>query len=440
MAEVAQNGVTLGVPKPMQPIGTPGLKQWGAVREEFLQELSGPQGVQTYKKMRDNSPIIGAILFATEMLVRPVGWSCTPADESQQALELAAFARHCLFDDCLHTWYVRLSDILSMLPFGWALMEWTLKRRQGPHRDPWRSSSATDGRLGFADIGLRAQDTLAGWVFNDRDEVTAMVQQPPQGGAPVQIPRAKTLLFRPTSYKSNPEGRSILRTAYRPWYNLTQIENIEGIGIERDLAGLPVVKVPPEVMAGRNADAGTAAGAEARVIYQQYEQLAVNIRQNEQAGIVFPLVYDQEGHELYKLELLSSGGRRNFDTDTVIKRYELRIAQSVLADMILVGHEQVGSYALASSKTNLFATALGGYLDAIADVFQQEALPVLWQANGLPLALMPTVDHGDVEHVDIKELSEAIKNMAQAGFAVEDLERPVRLKMGLPAPEEEAMK
>jgi hypothetical protein len=186
------------------------------------------------------------------------------------------------------------------------------------------------------------------------------------------------------------------------------------------------------VMAGRS----PGASAEARMVYQQYEQLAVNIRQNEQSGIVFPLVYDMDGHELYKVELLSTGGRRQFDTDTIIKRYELRIAQSVLADMILVGHEQVGSYALASSKTNLFATALGGYLDAMSDVFQQEALPVLWQANGLPLALMPHVEHGDVEHVDIKELSEAIKNMAQAGFDVTDLDRPVRLKMGLPAPEE----
>jgi hypothetical protein len=62
---------------------------------------------------------------------------------------------------------------------------------------------------------------------------------------------------------------------------------------------------------------------------------------------------------------------------------------------------------------------------------------VLWEVNGLPLDLMPTVSHGDVEHVDVKELSEAVKNLAQAGFAVEDLERPVRLKMGLPAPEEE---
>lgn len=427
------NGVSLRVAESMKPIGTPGLLQWGGyIREELLSELTGPAGVRTYKRMRDNSPIIGAILFAVEMLLRPVGWSCTPADESEQAFELAAFAKHALFDDCLTTWHARLSDILSMLTFGWALCEWTLKRRQGPKTDPWLSSGATDGRLGFADIGLRSQDSLLEWVFNERDEVMAMRQQPPAGGAVVTIPRAKTLLFRPLAYKSNPEGRSILRTAYRAWYNLTHIENIEGIGIERDLAGLPVVKVPPSLLAPD-------ASAEARALLDTYKRLATSIRRDEQEGIVFPLVYDAEGNELYKLELLSTGGRRQFDTDAIIKRYELRIAQSVLADMILVGHEQVGSYALASSKTNLFATALGGYLDAMGDVFQMEALPVLWQVNGLPLALMPTVSHGDVEHVDIKELSEAIKNMSQAGFDVSDLDRPVRLKMGLPAPEEEDM-
>ena len=45
-----------------------------------------------------------------------------------------------------------------------------------------------------------------------------------------------------------------------------------------------------------------------------------------------------------------TGGRRQFDTDTIIKRYELRIAQSVLADMILIGHEAVGSYALSQQQ------------------------------------------------------------------------------------------
>lgn len=431
MAEPGTVNGTTPVRDAFRPVGTPALRQAGGyIREDLLPELSGPSGVRIYKQMRDDSPIVGAILFSIEMLLRPVPWSCRPVDESEEAARLAAFAHQALFIDCRTPWYARLSDILSMLPFGWSYHEWTLKRRQGYHRDSWRSSQSSDGLLGFADIGLRSQDSLLHWEFDDQDEVLAMVQQPPYGGPVVTIPRAKSLLFRPLSYKSSPEGRSILRTAYKSWYFVNHITNIEGIGIERDLAGLPVIKVPIELTDPQASDAAKAA-------YRQFQETAVGIRQNERAGIVFPLVYNQDGHELYKLELLSSGGRRQFDTGAVIQRHELRMAQSVLADMILLGHEQVGSYALASSKTNLFATALGGYLHAIREVLQTEAISVLWQVNGLPRALMPTLEHGDVEHVDLKDLSEAVKNLAQAGFAVEDLERPVRLKMGLPAGDEE---
>lgn len=436
MAE--QNGVVPSlarpqVPTPLAPIGRPGLNQYGGyIREDLLPELTGLAGVRVYKKMRDNSPIVGAILYAVEMLMRPVTWTCTPVDDTLEAARAAAFAHHALFEDCLTSWTTRLSDILSMLPFGWAFCEWTLKRRRGPTRDPWTTSQATDGLLGFADLSLRAQDTLLQWEFDERDQVLAMRQQPPTGPV-VTIPRAKALLFRPTVYKSNPEGRSILRNAYRPWYFVEHIENIEAIGIERDLAGLPIVKVPLEVMQGM------ADGADPmlRQLFDSYKALATRIKRNEQEGVVFPQVYDQDGHELYKLELLTSGGRRQFDTDTVIKRYELRIAQSVLADMILIGHEAVGSYALASSKTNLLATTLGGYLDVIGEVLTQDALRVLWAVNALNPALLPTLEHGDVEHVDIKEFSEGVKNLAQAGFDVTDLENPVRLKMGLPPTEDQ---
>lgn len=431
MAETGTVNGTTPVRDAFRPVGTPALRQAGGyIREDLLPELSGPSGVRIFKAMRDDSPIVGAILFACEMLLRPVPWLCRPAEDSQDAQRLADFAHHALFTDCRTPWYARLADILSMLPFGWSLHEWTLKRRQGYHRDPWRSSQAADGLLGFADMGLRSQDSLLHWEFDDQDDVLAMVQQPPLGGPVVTIPRTKSLLFRPLSYKSNPEGRSILRNSYRSWYFVKHIENIEGIGIERDLAGLPVIKVPMELTDPQAPEAAKAA-------YESYKKIATTIRQNEQAGVVFPLVYDADGNELYKLELLSSGGRRQFDTTQIIQRHELRIAQSVLADMILLGHEAVGSYALASSKTNLFATALGGYLHAIQEVLQSEALSVLWQVNGLPRALMPRLEHGDVEHVDLKDLSEAVKNLAQAGFQVEDLERPVRRKMGLPAGEEE---
>ena len=65
----------------------------------------------------------------------------------------------------------------------------------------------------------------------------------------------KCLLFRTQTHKNNPEGRSILRNAYRSWYFKKRIEEIEGVGIERDLAGIPIAYVDPAIMsAGATAD------------------------------------------------------------------------------------------------------------------------------------------------------------------------------------------
>ena len=61
------------------------------------------------------------------------------------------------------------------------------------------------------------------------------------------IPIDKALLFRTKSRKDNPEGRSILRNAYRSWYFKRRIQEVEGIGIERDLAGLPVMYAPADL-------------------------------------------------------------------------------------------------------------------------------------------------------------------------------------------------
>ncbi len=63
-----------------------------------------------------------------------------------------------------------------------------------------------------------------------------------------------------------------------------------------------------------------------------------------------PSMYDDQGHKVFDLVLLSSGGSRQFDTDKIIQRYDQRIAMSILSDFILLGSDRVGSYALGTSK------------------------------------------------------------------------------------------
>jgi hypothetical protein len=42
-----------------------------------------------------------------------------------------------------------------------------------------------------------------------------------------------------------------------------------------------------------------------------------------------------------------------------VNRYDQRILMSVMADFLMLGAEKVGSFALSSDKTDLFAVALG---------------------------------------------------------------------------------
>jgi phage gp29-like protein len=140
----------------------------------------------------------------------------------------------------------------------------------------------------------------------------------------------------------------------------------------------------------------------------------------------------------YKLSLLSSGGRRPIDVNEIIKRYESRIAMSVLGEFVLLGMDSVGSFALSSNKTALFSQALGTYLSGIADVFNTFAIPRLLRMNGYTDAeYYPEMTYSDIETPDINELAGALSGLTAAGILTPDdeLEKWVREYANLPVPE-----
>jgi hypothetical protein len=411
--------------------GTSGLRRAGGyIREDPLVELTGLQGVRKYKEMRDNSPVIGACLYALEMLVRNVKWTISPAGDSAEAKRYAELLKGMLFEDLDMPWALLLSEILSFLPYGWSLFEMVFKRRQGldPPLNPDGTrplpSRFTDGYIGLGKIAPRSQDTLLRWEFDHTGGLLGMHQMDPWMGRHAYLPYEKCLLFRPTSYKNSPEGRSVLRTAYRPFYMVTHIENTEGIGIERDLTGLPVFGTPPQWWLP------SATPTEVAQL-ELVKRLGRNIRQDEQACLVYPLMYDAGGNLLFKFELAAAAGSKAIDTDKIIQRYELRMTQSLLCDLLFLGHEDVGSFALASSKSTTQAMSLGGYLTAVKDEMNRRCIPLLWRLNAFPPALQPTLIHGDVETVDLTELAHFMLSFGRV-FNMQDLENHIRDLAGLP--------
>lgn len=435
------SGTTNGarLPSPMKEVGVSGLKVFsGYVQEEFLTELRGPRGMRVFAEMRDNDATVGALLFAIDLLCRRVAWRVEAAAETPEAEEQAEFLESCLHD-MSSAWADVISEALSMLVFGWSFAEIVYKRRVGPEEsDPSKRSAYTDGKIGLRKLAPRAQETLVRWEMQEDGGIAGWVQQPPAAAAQVFLPIERGLLFRTQARKNNPEGRSILRNAYRSWYILKTLENVEAIGIERELAGLPVVSIPAQYL--------TSTEPKDVLVRQAYEKIAKQLKFNEQGGLVIPsdTFLDVEGSPtaipMVKVELLSTGGQRSIDPDKAIRRHQGNIARAALADFLMLGQGDKGSFALSSNKTDLFLDACQTFLDSIAGVANLHLVPRLWRANGWPAVDLPKLRPGQVKPHDLAGLGDYLQKLAGAGatlFPDEDLDRYVRDAAGLPAPKDE---
>lgn len=388
--------------KTNEEIGSSGLQIFGGVvAEEFLPKLRGTNFIRVMKEMRDNDPIVGAILYGIEKLILQAQWSVDPADGSAAAKREATFIEECM-EDMTMTWPELISEILTMLPFGWAFHEIVYRQRNEAS-----GSKFSDNRYGWHKMPLRAQDTLQKWEMGPNGQTHGMHQQTTTGHY-AYIPLEKALLFRTQAHKGNPQGRSILRNAYRPWYYMNHMEEIEGIGVERDLAGLPVIYLEPSYMADD-------APAWKKAIFDMSKDIVTKLRRDEQEGLVLPSAVDADGNQLIRLELLSAGGARAFDTTGIIERYARRIAMTVLADFILLGHENVGSFALSSDKTDIFAITLDSILRTIRDVFNNYAVPRLLKLNGVDPKLSPTLKYGDLEDRPLEQIITFLQGLTGMG-------------------------
>lgn len=422
---------------PLAELGVTGLKRaTGYVDEEFLPQLRGRKAVGIYKEMSENDPLVGSLLFTVDRLIRNVEWRVEPAGKSKEDAEAAKFVESCM-EDMSHTWNDFISEALSCMVYGWSWHEIVYKRRGGQwSKDSKTRSKYSDGLIGWRKIPIRAQETLLRWVFDETGDTKAMVQLAPPMYKTTVLPIERSLLFRFRQHKGNPEGMSMLRNAYRPWFMKKRLEEFEAIGVERDLAGLPIVKVPAEFLRAKP-------GSDQAKTVEQFKKMVKSVRRDEQEGIVFPMAYDQDTKQpLYSFELMGGGGGRAFNTDGIIKRYEERILMTVLADFILVGHQGTGSYSMHTDKTGIFRTSLNSIAENIADVLNRYAIPRLFATNGWRPENLPKIVPSDVDAPDLTQLSSFMSTLAGTGvtwFPDGSLENFLRDAARLPKLDDEAV-
>lgn len=426
---IANAGNTPGLPvstptetkgPPTASLGISGLRgaATGFLTEEFLPELRVPFGLRQYRELAENVDLIGGILLAMTMLVRSVEWRIDPANDSGKAAEQAEWLKTVLMEECRRPFTDIIEEIFEpMLVFGFKLMEPVYAKREA------------DGSIGLLDIAPRSPETTWRWWFDpkDPDEWKAW-EQVTESGFRAIIPRERLLLFRTQSVNNNPEGRSLLRSSYISYQRLKLLELAEGRQAIR-AAGLVVARVPGKYMAG-------SASPEEKAAYASYVALATDVASDKRSAVVLPSDRDDKGNLYVDLSYLPLDTQRAAVSEAAIERYHQRMAARFLAQWILLGAQKSGgSYALASSQTDVFAVALGGWLKTIATEFNRTLIKRLWALNDFDPALQPVLAHGDLEQLDLGALGGFVQQLTAAGmplFPDPKVENRLRAAAGLP--------
>lgn len=405
----------------MKARGVPGVQySSGYITEEFIRDLRWPRAAKVYQEMSSNDPVIGACLYAIETLVRKVVWK---VDENGAGQEEADFLESCMFDMQEQSWDDFVSEVLSELTYGFSVHEIVYKVRRGPmERDLKFRSQFTDGKIGWQELPRVGQSTLKEWKFDKNGRPEAFIQDTSglAGGdrGDIEIPLYGNLLFKTKSDKNNPEGFSLLRRAYRPWYFKKYLEEIEGIGVERSLAGIPIMQ-PKAGVPLFDPD-----NEEMVELLDWAQNVVTSLRQDKTHGLVIP-----EGWDLH---LLKGENTSNIKVNETIQRYDTRIAICMLADLILLGNDRTGSFAMAETKYDMFLSSLECIVKSICNTLNTQAVPRLFAVNNMSLERLPKITTERIKDATVAELAMLLRSLNIDVTKSEDLFKFLMRSVGGP--------
>jgi hypothetical protein len=419
VAKAAVPNVSVG----MGELSTIGLRvSGGIVYEEANADLAWPQNRVTYNRM-SYDPTIASANTTIKSFIRKTDYEVKVKSEtpSPEQLDQIKLIEECM-DDMDTTFNDVINEAMSFLTYGFSVHEKVFKYRDstGKHK-----SKFTDGKIGWAKLPIRSQDSIWRWIYDNKGRELRYVEQnlalvasnydPDNGGIPfkktqIKIPRKKLLHFRHDVKRNNPEGTSPLKACYIPWQYKAKIEEYEAIGVSRDLGGLPVIQIPPEYMSEDAPD-------DKKAIYEYYKDVIRNLHANEQAGLILPKYVDPESKaDMFTFDLKSVDGGKMYDTDKIISRYENKILMTFLADVLKLGQDASGSFALSDNKTNLLAVGIQSFVEELLQEFNQDLIPQTLAMNGWSLSDdMPTIRIKDLDERNLDDLSKYVQRCVSVG-------------------------
>ena len=404
-------------------IGYSGLKIFdGVVESEMVKDLQYPNSNDTFRKMLLHPAVNSSVSLHKAMVNKATYRFIPPKDASEEELRQTELTES-MFKDMENTLEDVVSEAMTTLDFGFAPLEKIFRRRT---KDS--GSLYDDGLIGIRKLSLRHQQSISKFVFSEDGEKVLGVKQDLtrisdpyhrysslKSKTSVVIPKEKVLLFTVGDNKSNPYGSSPLRNVYLPWKYLQAIEELEANGVAKDLQGLPMFEIPAQFM---NEDATPGQKA----FFEYAKNVVRNVQMNSQSGLVVPMMYDDQGKPMFKFSLLSTEGKKNYDTTKIKEYYRMMIFIGMQADILLMGNTETGSFALGAIKNSLTGTAVEGYLKRIVEVLNQDLIRQIYELNKWNPARRCKIDYEGFSDTDLETFSKGVQRMASVGLVPKTLD------------------
>lgn len=408
--------------------GTIGLKMNnGVVVEEAHAALQWPKSLDTYNRM-SYDPAISSANNTIRAFVRKATYTVKyPEGGETESHKAQIDFIKTLMKDMDTTFADVMGESMSFLKYGFAVHEKVFKYRNDKGKF---KSKYSDGKIGWAKLPIRSQDSIYRWHFDEFGRDLTAVEQNlnmvshnysidgehlhtkfgKNGDGRIKIARKKFMHIRHNTERNNPEGTSPMKACYIPWMYKARIEEFQAIGISRDMGGLPVIYLPPEYMSEDAPD-------DKKAFYLYCQDIINNLQANEQAGMIFPKFVDEHGNDLFTFTLESVNGGKMYDTATIISGYENKILMTYLADVLKLGQDASGSFALSDNKTNLLAVGIQAIVDEVLQEYNRDLIPQTMQMNGFPPidGEYPHIVLDELDEVDIAVLAKAIQQFAAVG-------------------------
>lgn len=400
---------------PTDEIGVGGTAIFGGYIQEHETDstLRGIEKYKTYSNCVANVAIIAAAVRSFLNFVADATWKVeAPEDSGEQGEQLAQQVQDMMHD--MDTPWHRSIRRLAMFKFyGFSILEWIAKRND-------------DGSIGMRDLRARPQITIERWITDKHGRVLGVIQTNPQTGEDIPIPRQKLVYVVDDALSDSPEGLGLLRHLVDSCERLRRFQQLEGFGYEGDLRGIPIGRAPLAEL-DNMVKAKKITKAKAQELLNGLQAFIKNHIKNPSLGIMLDSTpYKQTGENRtpsntpqWDLSLLDGGTYSLAEVAEAISRIQREIARILHVEHMMLGENSAGTRSLSSDKVAAFAQLVDSALTEIVAQMESDWLKPLWELNGWPEELMPSLKVEQASSRDPAEIAEVMRAIASAGVQVD---------------------